>query len=94
MTVGVLDQAIVEAASKTESQRPLNYLLPCWKRIQRLYKGFRKTQDEDPKYNIVREARRLCISYCIFAITIPEMFGSVLSALCVLWNGRFILIPL
>ncbi|KAL1981515.1 hypothetical protein VTN96DRAFT_2496 [Rasamsonia emersonii] len=75
MTVGVLDQAIVEAASKTESQKPLNYLLPCWKRIHRLYKGFRKTQDEDPKFNIVREARRLCISYCIFAITMPEMFG-------------------
>ncbi|KAL2013811.1 hypothetical protein VTN00DRAFT_1336 [Thermoascus crustaceus] len=73
--VGVLDQALLEAASSVPNRKPLDYLLPCWKRVSRLYKGFRKTQDDDPKFNIVREARRLCMSYCIFAITMPEMFG-------------------
>ncbi|KAJ5529863.1 hypothetical protein N7527_003256 [Penicillium freii] len=73
--VAVLDQALLEAASKAERQRPLDYLLPCWKRITKLYKGLRRTGDNDPKYQVLCEARRLCMSYCIFAITMPEMFG-------------------
>lgn len=71
----LLDQALLEAASNVHRQHPLDYLLPCWKRVQRLYKGFRKVRDDDPKFNVICEARRLCISYCVFAITMPEMFG-------------------
>jgi ubiquitin conjugation factor E4 B len=75
--VSVLDQALLEAASMAERQRPLDYLLPCWKRITKLSKGLRRTGDDDPKYQVLAEARRLCMSYCIFAITMPEMFGYV-----------------
>ncbi|KAJ5215961.1 uncharacterized protein N7498_002368 [Penicillium cinerascens] len=71
----ILDQALLEAASTTEQQRPLDYLLPCWKRITKLHKGFRRARDDDPKFQVLCEARRLCMSYCIFAITMPEMFG-------------------
>jgi len=35
----------------------------------------RSGSTEDPKYDILKEARRLCMSYCIFAITMPDMFG-------------------
>ncbi|KAJ5143935.1 uncharacterized protein N7515_002722 [Penicillium bovifimosum] len=73
--ISVLDQALLEAASQAEGERPLDYLLPCWKRITKLHKGFRRTGDGDPKYQVLCEARRLCMSYCIFAITMPEMFG-------------------
>lgn len=72
----VLDQALLEAASNAQ-QKPLDYLLPCWRRISRLHKGFRRARDDDPKFGIICEARRLCMSYCIFAITMPEMFGCV-----------------
>lgn len=75
----VLDQALLEAASNFK--RPLDYLLPCWKRIRRLHKGFRRPRDDDAKFLVICEARRLCISYCMFAITMPEMFGCVSSAL-------------
>jgi ubiquitin conjugation factor E4 B len=69
---GILDQAILEAASQAEKQRPLDYLLPCWSRTQERM----KKQDPDTrKWNIYCEAKRLCLSYCIFAITMPEMFG-------------------
>ncbi|KAJ5889952.1 hypothetical protein N7504_010762 [Penicillium tannophilum] len=71
----ILDQALLEAASKAEKGRPLDYLLPCWKRITKLHKGFRRTRDDDPKFQVLCEARRLCMSYCIFGITMPEMFG-------------------
>jgi ubiquitin conjugation factor E4 B len=77
MEVGILEQALLEAASSADRLGPLNYLLPCWKRIRRLYKGFRRSHENDPKFNIVQEARRLCISYCMFAISMPEMFGYV-----------------
>lgn len=73
----VLDQALLEAASNVSLQKPLDYLLPCWKRIYRLYKGFRRPRDDDPKFNVICEARRLCTSYCMFAISMPEMFGCV-----------------
>lgn len=76
--VTVLDQALLEAASNAPQQKPLDYLLPCWRRISRLHKGFRRHREDDPKFNAICEARRICLSYCIFAITMPEMFGCVL----------------
>ncbi|KAL9116307.1 MAG: hypothetical protein Q9187_007169 [Circinaria calcarea] len=75
LSTAVLDQAILEAASVLGKTTPLDYLLGCWKRVSKLFKTFKAGKSEDPKYAIVKEARRLCMSYCIFAITIPDMFG-------------------
>jgi ubiquitin conjugation factor E4 B len=69
---GILDQALLEAASKAEQQHPLDYLLPCWNRIQERMK---KQDPNTRKWEVYGEAKRLCISYCVFAITMPEMFG-------------------
>ncbi|KKZ66087.1 ubiquitin conjugation factor E4 B [[Emmonsia] crescens] len=49
MNVDVLDQALLEAASNTDNGNPMEYLLPCWKRVTRLYKGFRKHNADDRK---------------------------------------------
>ncbi|KUL83869.1 hypothetical protein ZTR_06560 [Talaromyces verruculosus] len=86
ISTGVLDQAILEAASNTGRDTPLDYLLPCWKRVRRLIKGFRKSSDNDPRFAVVSEAKRLCISYAVFAVTMPEMFGQTPT-------GRSPLIP-
>ena len=75
LSTGVLDQAILEAASKVGKRAPLDYLLECWKRVSRQFKSFRGERVLDPKYDIIKEARRLCMSYCIFAVTMPDMFG-------------------
>ncbi|EON62739.1 hypothetical protein W97_01964 [Coniosporium apollinis CBS 100218] len=75
LSIGVLDQAITEAASSPSAGTPLDYLLGCWKRVSRFYRSLRSGEKDDPKYNIIKEARRLCMSYCIFAVTLPEMFG-------------------
>ena len=82
LSVGILDQALLEAASNTGDPKPLAYLLPCWKRVSRLFKGFRKQSQGEQKYAVIKEARRLCMSYCIFAATMPEMFGCDLPLLC------------
>lgn len=72
----VLDQAILEAASGLEEKvTPLDYLLGCWKRVTQQLRNFKGPNAEESKLNILKEAKRLCMSYCCFAVTMPEMFG-------------------
>ena len=75
LSTEILDQAILEAASNVGKITPLDYLLACWKRVSKQYKAFRSGSAQDPRYNLVKEARRLCMSYCMFAVTMPDMFG-------------------
>lgn len=74
LTVGTLDSAILEATSHVPQNKPvLDYLLPCWKRIIRAIRGLKGyTNARDA---ILKEAKRLCMSNCIFAVTVPELFG-------------------
>ena len=93
LNTGLLDQVILEAASNLDRDTaPLDYLLGCWKRISRQYKALRKFGENDPKFAVIKEARRLCMSYCVFAITMPEMFELVeLYLWC--WNyAKFIIV--
>lgn len=71
----VLEQAIVEAASNQGKVKPLEYLLGCWKRIIRLSRSLKTGPVDETKTEVIKEARRLCISYCIFAVTVPGLFG-------------------
>ena len=70
-----LEQGLLEVGPNLGKTKPLDYLLACWKRVSRLNRSFKKPAPEDPKYVVVQEARRMCMSYCIFAITTPELFG-------------------
>jgi len=73
LAVGRLEEAIMEAATTVSHDRPLlDYLLPCWKRVVRTLKVFRGPAPE--KEALLKEARRLCFSNCIFALTVPELF--------------------
>ncbi|KAF2002701.1 hypothetical protein P154DRAFT_488181 [Amniculicola lignicola CBS 123094] len=72
LTTDVLDQAIMESASSKFEGKSLDYLLTCWKRVSKLFRGLHNKSD--PKHIILKEARRICFSYCIFAATMPEMF--------------------
>jgi ubiquitin conjugation factor E4 B len=69
----VLDSVVLEAASSHTHGNALEYLLGCWKRVVRLSKAI--TNKGDPKYEVVRELRRICFNYAIFAATMPDMFG-------------------
>ncbi|KAF2759628.1 hypothetical protein EJ05DRAFT_304460 [Pseudovirgaria hyperparasitica] len=68
----VLEQAVLEAGTGFSGD-PLDYLLASWKRVSRQFRSMR-SGERNERYNIYEEARRICMSYCIFAITIPEMF--------------------
>jgi ubiquitin conjugation factor E4 B len=75
LSTDVLDEALREAASSQPDGKPLDYLLGCWKRISNFFRKTRGGPKDDAKLGVLKEARRLCFSYCIFAATIPEMFG-------------------
>ncbi|KAL8881645.1 MAG: hypothetical protein Q9198_001190, partial [Flavoplaca austrocitrina] len=75
LETAILDQAILEAASNVSKITPLDYLLACWKRVTGQLKHHKGNRAEGKKLEVLKEARRLCMSYCIFAITMPEMFG-------------------
>ncbi|KAL5115041.1 Ubiquitin conjugation factor E4 [Pleosporales sp. CAS-2024a] len=72
-TTDMLDSVILESASSHTHGSALDYLLGCWKRVSRQFKTM--ANKSDPKFDIVKEARRLCFSYCVFAATMPDMFG-------------------
>jgi ubiquitin conjugation factor E4 B len=75
LTTDTLEQAIMEAGPNLRKMKPLDWLLASWKRVCRLTRGFKERSPENKKWLIIQEARRLCMSWCIFAITTPEIFG-------------------
>ncbi|KAL8243827.1 hypothetical protein R6Q59_010085 [Mikania micrantha] len=68
-----LEQAIMEAGSKTN---PHDWLFGCWKRVSRLVKAVKDKSPENKRWTIAQEAKRLCLSWCIFAVTTPDIFGA------------------
>ncbi|KAB8288858.1 hypothetical protein EYC80_010761 [Monilinia laxa] len=73
LTTGKLDGALMEAcASIPHSKSIFEYLLPCWKRIVKASKGLRGYASQ--KDAVLKEAKRLCMSNCIFAAEMPDIF--------------------
>lgn len=75
LDVEVIESAITEAAGNVPGGKPFEYLLACFKRVSRAIRNTKYTGPEDPKRDVLQEAKRLCTSYCIFAVTVPDLFG-------------------
>jgi ubiquitin conjugation factor E4 B len=76
LSIDKLDSAILEACSTIPHNRPvLDYLLPCWKRVVKALRGLKGYVGS--KDAILKEAKRLCMSHCLFALEMPELYGSV-----------------
>ncbi|KAF6805558.1 ubiquitin conjugation factor e4 [Colletotrichum sojae] len=74
LTPTVLDSALLEALNAwPRDKHILSFLLPCFKRILRLATFVRETAKD--KREVFEEAKRLCISNCMFALTLPDLFG-------------------
>lgn len=74
LSADVLEQGILEAASAFPHDKPLmDFMLPCWKRVIQARKSLRAPTPE--KEALLVEAKRLCMSYCLFAVTLPDLFG-------------------
>lgn len=73
LSIDRFQEAVMEAGTLYPQHKPLfRYFLGCWKRVT----SFRILRASTPeKEEALKEAKRLCFSNCIFAITMPEMFG-------------------
>jgi len=73
LSTDLLDSAILEAATAIPHNKPVfDYLLACFKRVSRAIKLLRGPAAE--KEQILKEAKRICFSNCIFALSMPELF--------------------
>ncbi|KAI5359833.1 putative U-box domain, Zinc finger, RING/FYVE/PHD-type, ubiquitin conjugation factor E4, core [Septoria linicola] len=70
------DSILAEAASHAPQGKIFEYFLQCFKRAVRASKDPRHSGNES-RVVVLREARRMSMSYCIFAITMPDMFTDV-----------------
>lgn len=75
LSVDNLEQAIMEGGQNLGKVKTHDWLLSSWKRVNRIRRTFRDKTVENPKWDILTEARRLCMSWTIFALTLPDMFG-------------------
>ena len=75
LSTDVLEGVIMEAASQAPGGKPFEYLLACFKRVSRAIRGTKYNGPEDPKHDVLKETRRMCMSYCVFAVSMPDMFG-------------------
>lgn len=74
LSLNILDQALMEAATSYPQDKPLmSYFLPCWKRAVKASVQFKAT--EGHKLEVHEEAKRLCMSGCLFALTMPDLYG-------------------
>lgn len=70
-----IDAAIIEAASAWPREKSLlSYFLPCWSRAQEKKSSPPRDADE-AKMHVLNEAKRLCVSNSLFAVTVPDLFG-------------------
>jgi ubiquitin conjugation factor E4 B len=74
LSVSTLDQAIIEACTAQPHDKPLfGYLLPCWKRAVKSATSAKITAG--PRFEVHEEAKRLCMSNCLFALSVPDLYG-------------------
>ena len=76
MTTDLLEQAIMEAGQGLEKLSPTDWLFACWKRVSRAAKNVKDKTPENKKWQVIQEAKRLCMSWCILSITEPGAFGA------------------
>ncbi|KAI1438924.1 ubiquitin fusion degradation protein 2 [Xylaria sp. CBS 124048] len=74
LSMSSIDAVILEAVRHVPDNTPmLDYLLPCWKRIMKTSRLLRRLSPDQEA--VLQEAKRLCMSNCIFALTMPEYFN-------------------
>ncbi|KAG5438977.1 hypothetical protein PCANB_002307 [Pneumocystis canis] len=74
ISVDTLDRVILARLSIPTQDRPFDYLVTCWKRSVAVEKMIQKSADVKEKMNVIKESKRLFVSYSGLSITLPEMF--------------------
>ncbi|KAJ2903415.1 uncharacterized protein MKZ38_009992 [Zalerion maritima] len=74
LNIDNLDQYLFEAGTKWPSNQPLfDYFLRAYKQSSVILGHIRTPSEE--KEALVKEARRIAVSHCIFCVSMPDMYG-------------------
>lgn len=72
-----MEPAILGRTALDDNQTPFHYLLGAWKRAVEMARNIRPDRDRqgNAKLEILKECRRLCVSYAGLSLMMPDMFG-------------------
>lgn len=72
-----MEPAILSRTAIDDNQTPFHYLLGAWKRAAEMSRNIRPDRDKQAtaKLEILKEIRRLCVSYAGLSIMMPDMFA-------------------
>ncbi|KAH0613172.1 uncharacterized protein H6S33_009552 [Morchella sextelata] len=73
ISVGTLDQLILSVC-KDSGVTPMDYLVGCWRRASVIQRTTPPSRLDERKINILNTAKRLCINYGEYCITMPDIF--------------------
>lgn len=73
ISVGTLDQLILSVC-KDSDVTPMDYLVGCWRRASVIQRTTPPSRLDEKKINILNTAKRLCINYGEYCITMPDIF--------------------
>lgn len=73
ISTGALDQLILSVC-RDPKVTPMDYLVSCWRRASVILRTTPPSRLDEHKANILITAKRLCINYGEYCITMPDVF--------------------
>jgi hypothetical protein len=71
----MLDDVILSLCSELGTTVvPLEYLLASWRRAVQYQRSVRESRLDQRRLDVLKEARRFCLSYIGYCFTMPDMF--------------------
>lgn len=58
----------------------MDHLIGAWRRSSKLERDTPAGRLDERKLYILKESRRIALSYAVYCVTMPEMFGYVLES--------------
>jgi ubiquitin conjugation factor E4 B len=77
LSVAVLDQLILSICGQ-KGVVPMDHLIGSWRRAMDIQRKTPASRLDATKIAVLKEARRMCVNYALYCITLPDMFGYVL----------------
>jgi ubiquitin conjugation factor E4 B len=75
----MLDQIILSICAG-EDIIPMDHLVGSWRRAMDIQRRTPAGRLDERKISILKEARRMCVNYILYCITMPDMFECVVPA--------------
>jgi len=75
LSVSILDNLILGICGRNVV--PIKHLIGSWRRAMDLQRKTPASRLDAGKIRVLKEAKRMCVNYALYCITMPDMFGWV-----------------